>query len=46
MAYYKCPVCGEKLSLIGNSYVCPSRHTFDVAKEGYVNFLTAKDKHA
>ena len=46
MAYYKCPVCGEKLSLNGNSYVCPSRHTFDVAKEGYVNFLTAKDKHA
>lgn len=46
MAEYKCPVCGNKLSLNGKSYVCPLHHTFDVAKEGYVNFLSAKDKHA
>ncbi|MBQ7595535.1 MAG: methyltransferase domain-containing protein, partial [Clostridia bacterium] len=34
-----CPVCGEKLNNNGKSFVCPKRHTFDLAKEGYVNFL-------
>lgn len=38
-----CPVCGEKLNNSGKSFVCRNRHTFDIAREGYVNFLlTAK----
>lgn len=40
MIKYKCPVCGLTLENDGKSFVCGSagRHTFDVAKEGYVNF--------
>ena len=38
-----CPVCGEKLNNNSKSYVCRNGHTFDTAKEGYVNLiLTAK----
>ena len=40
---YKCPVCAEPLSLIEKSYVCKNRHTFDIAKEGYVNFALGKN---
>ena len=32
-----CPKCREKLTRIENSLVCPSRHTYDIAREGYVN---------
>lgn len=39
---YKCPVSGENLQLEGKSYVCDKRHTFDIAKEGYVNLLVHK----
>ena len=34
-----CPVCNEQLNNNGHSFVCVNRHTFDIAKEGYVNFL-------
>ena len=34
-----CPVCGEAMSLTQRSLVCPARHTFDVARQGYVNLL-------
>ncbi len=40
--FYKCPVCGEALSLCGKSYVCKKSHTFDISKEGYVNFALGK----
>lgn len=32
-----CPICQEKLSLDQNSLLCPSRHSFDLAKVGYIN---------
>ncbi len=35
-----CPHCGERLSAEGKSYFCPARHTFDIAKQGYVNLLS------
>ncbi|MBQ1223685.1 MAG: methyltransferase domain-containing protein [Clostridia bacterium] len=35
----RCPVCGEKLSQNSNTLLCPARHSFDLAKEGYVNLL-------
>ena len=35
----KCPVCGETFIRGEKSYVCANRHSFDVAKEGYVNLL-------
>lgn len=39
MSIFICHVCGEKLDISGKSYICPHRHTFDMAKSGYVNLL-------
>lgn len=41
-----CPICGQPLEREGKSYICPKRHCYDVAKEGYVNLLPANKKHA
>lgn len=35
----RCPVCGGPLLLVGRSLRCPKAHSFDLAKEGYVNLL-------
>ncbi len=35
-----CPVCGSPLKNTGASFVCGCGHSFDIAKEGYVNLLT------
>lgn len=37
-----CPVCGEKLSTSGKMYTCKTKHSFDIAKSGYVNLLLSK----
>lgn len=42
MSIFICPVCSEKLSISGKSYVCPKNHCFDMAKSGYLNLLTGK----
>lgn len=34
-----CPVCRDRLGRVGGSLRCPARHTFDVARQGYVNLL-------
>ena len=39
-----CPVCGKALSKSGGVLQCESRHSFDLAKEGYVNLLTGQHK--
>jgi hypothetical protein len=38
---WRCPVCWETLSLFGKErrWVCPAGHSFDLAREGYVNLL-------
>ncbi|MFD1418612.1 putative RNA methyltransferase [Companilactobacillus keshanensis] len=38
-AFFTCPICDENLSLENNSLVCSNGHNFDIAKQGYVNFL-------
>ena len=43
---FNCPVCGQKLTLDGNSFRCPSGHSFDRARSGYVNLLLPDGKHA
>lgn len=43
---FTCPVCGQKLTLDGNSFRCPSGHSFDCARSGYVNLLLPDGKHA
>lgn len=35
----KCPICNEELIQIDNLYRCNNRHSYDLAKEGYVNLL-------
>ena len=34
---FACPICQEALDLIQQSLVCTNRHSFDLAKFGYVN---------
>ena len=41
-----CPVCGEHLNKADRSCICPNRHSFDVARQGYVNLLTVQHKHS
>jgi 23S rRNA (guanine745-N1)-methyltransferase len=36
----RCPVCAGRLSLGERALTCPRRHSFDIARQGYVN-LTA-----
>lgn len=35
----KCPICNEELKNIGGIYRCENRHSYDIAKEGYINLL-------
>src|SRR5947199_1528396 len=37
-----CPFCGTHLTQIDNTLTCTNSHTFDIAKEGYVNLLRKK----
>lgn len=41
-----CPVCGEILTRQEGRYACPAGHSFDIAKEGYVNLLPANQQHS
>ena len=41
-----CPVCGKPLCQEDGSLVCPDRHTFDIARQGYVNLLPVQQKHS
>ena len=41
-----CPVCGKALEQIDRAFVCPGRHSFDIARQGYVNLLTVQQKHS
>ncbi len=41
-----CPVCGERLDLRDRQYVCAHNHSFDVARQGYVNLLVVQQKHS
>ena len=34
---FACPICQENLTLIESSLKCSNRHSFDLAKFGYVN---------
>lgn len=41
-----CPVCGEPLLQRGGSLVCTGNHTYDIARQGYVNLLPVQQKHS
>ncbi|MGW5560928.1 putative RNA methyltransferase [Micromonospora sp. NPDC003944] len=46
----RCPVCGEPLAeaIAGTARAlrCPRRHSFDIARQGYVNLLAGRAPHA
>lgn len=37
--FFQCPICGQKLTLNGNSLICNENHNFDISKKGYVDFV-------
>ncbi|NMF05882.1 putative RNA methyltransferase [Clostridium beijerinckii] len=43
-----CPVCKEKLvkDISNKMYRCSNKHTYDIAKEGYVNLLISNQKRS
>ena len=41
MEIMKCPVCGQALKRENRIWRCENRHSYDVAKEGYVNLLSS-----
>ena len=41
-----CPICGNDLNQQDRAFVCPNRHSFDIARQGYVNLLTVQQKHS
>ena len=43
---YQCPLCAQPLRREEKRYVCPQGHSFDIARQGYVNLLTVQQKHS
>lgn len=45
----RCPVCGEALAEVtagaARALRCPRRHSFDIARQGYVNLLAGRAPH-
>lgn len=41
---YLCPLCQAPLTLNLKQYRCAQNHSFDIAKEGYVNLLPVQNK--
>lgn len=41
-----CPFCGAELNRLDGRYVCPLGHSFDIARQGYVNLLAVQQKHS
>lgn len=41
-----CPVCGQNLLRQERLWKCEAGHSFDIARQGYVNLLTVDRKHA
>ena len=41
-----CPICGKELVREDRRCVCPDNHSFDIARQGYVNLLTVQRRHS
>jgi 23S rRNA (guanine745-N1)-methyltransferase len=47
LPYLRCPVCGEAMSQPeARALRCPRAHSFDIAKQGYVNLTTGRMPHS
>lgn len=43
---YRCPLCQQPLVKSQTSFVCPAKHSFDLAKEGYLHLLPVQQKNS
>ena len=43
---FRCPVCGLDLRRDGNRWQCAGGHSFDIARQGYVNLLMSNQSNA
>ena len=41
-----CPICGKPLTTEKPAWECENNHSFDVARQGYVNLLPVTQKHS
>ena len=41
-----CPICGKELEKVEKSCRCGGGHSFDIARQGYVNLLPVQQKHS
>lgn len=41
-----CPLCDQVLTRDDRACRCPDRHSFDIARQGYVNLLPVQQKHS
>ena len=41
-----CPICEKPLCREEHSLVCPKNHSFDIARQGYVNLLPVQRRHS
>ena len=41
-----CPLCAEVLNKTEHTFLCPNRHSFDIARQGYVNLLPVQQKRS
>ena len=42
---FKCPVCGNEMNIVDSpSLVCINKHSFDLARQGYINLLLKSNK--
>lgn len=46
MSLFRCPLCRAPLDTESRRWHCPDGHSFDVAREGYVNLLPVQHKHS
>ena len=42
----RCPICAAELYKAERTYRCENGHSFDVARQGYVNLLPVQQKHS
>ena len=43
---WMCPVCSEGLVRGPSTFACPAGHSFDIAREGYVNLVLAQHRRS
>ncbi|HEX3783902.1 MAG TPA: rRNA (guanine-N1)-methyltransferase [Pseudonocardiaceae bacterium] len=40
----RCPICAQDLTTAGNAVRCPTGHSFDLARQGYLNLLAGRGR--